>query len=276
MPKPPKKNNRFNKRKLPRPPKPGAKRPSPPSPEPPEAEDGSMRLNKYIAHCGIASRRKASELIQQGLVTVNGEVVLEMGHRVQPDDVVTFKGEVVKPEENKVYLLLNKPKNTITTVTDDRGRPTVMDLVGDAVKERIFPVGRLDRATTGLLLLTNDGALAKKLSHPSHGVKKVYHVVLDREVSKEHIKAIAAGLTLEDGLAPVDGVSHVKGSTKNEVGIEVHIGRNRIVRRIFEHLGYKVKRLDRVYYAGLTKKDLPRSRFRFLTEREIIMLKHFT
>ncbi len=241
----------------------------------PEPEKDSFRLNKYVAHCGIASRRKASELIKEGQVSVNGEVIKEPGHRLQPGDVVTYKGKTIQPESQKVYLLLNKPKGVITTLSDERGRKTVMDIVGGAVKERIYPVGRLDRDTTGLLLLTNDGDLAKKLSHPSHDVKKVYHVILDKPVGQQHIDQIAAGLQLNDGLAPVDGVSHVKGKGKEEVGIELHIGRNRIVRRIFEHLGYKVKKLDRTYYAGLTKKDLPRGFFRHLSEREVVMLRHF-
>ncbi|MEL6925915.1 MAG: pseudouridine synthase [Bacteroidota bacterium] len=241
-----------------------------------EEAAAGMRLNKYIAHCGICSRRAAAEPIAEGLVTVNGEVVREIGHRVMEGDVVTFRGKVVKPETNMVYLLMNKPKDAITTVTDDRGRRTVLDLIGDKVKERIYPVGRLDRATTGLLLLTNDGDLAKKLSHPSHGVAKVYHVVLDKPVTDAHIEAIRNGLELEDGPTPVDGVSHAQGQPKNEVGIEIHIGRNRIVRRIFEHLGYRVRKLDRVYYAGLTKKDLPRGWFRHLSEQEVIMLKHFS
>ncbi len=235
-----------------------------------------MRLNKYIAHCGICSRRKADEHIKAGKVKVNSEVVLEPGHRVQAKDKVYFEGKPVRPERNKVYVLLNKPKNYITTVSDDRGRKTVMDLVQHKIKERIFPVGRLDRATVGLLLLTNDGDLAKKLSHPSHEVKKVYHVVLNKEVSTEHIDAIRKGFDLEDGAVQVDSVGHIDGAGLEEVGIEIHIGRNRIVRRIFEHFGYEVKKLDRVYYAGLTKKDLPRGWFRHLTKREVIMLKHFT
>jgi len=253
----------------------GKSAPNPPRKEAVEEEASGMRLNKYIAHCGICSRRKAATFIEAGLVTVNDQVVLEIGHRVQEEDKVTFKGKVVKPVVNRVYILLNKPKDAITTVTDDRGRRTVMDLLDKKIKERIFPVGRLDRMTTGLLLLTNDGDLAKKLSHPSHEIKKVYHVVLNHPVSDEHIAQIQKGLTLEDGPTPVDSVGHVKGKGKNEVGIEIHIGRNRIVRRIFQHLGYKVVKLDRVYYAGLTKKDLPRGRSRHLTEREVIMLKHF-
>jgi 23S rRNA pseudouridine2605 synthase len=238
-------------------------------------EPEEMRLNKYVAHCGIASRRKADEFIQAGMVTVNDEIVKEPGRRVMPGDKVTFKGKPIKPEDKKVYVLLNKPKNFITTLKDEKNRRTVMDLVSHRIKERIYPVGRLDRNTTGLLLLTNDGELAQKLSHPSHQVKKVYQVVLDKPVSADHLQQIREGLELEDGKAIVDGVSHIEGGKPNEVGIDIHIGRNRIVRRIFEHLGYEVVRLDRMYYAGLTKKDLPRGRFRHLTEREVIMLKHF-
>jgi 23S rRNA pseudouridine2605 synthase len=235
-----------------------------------------MRLNKYIAHCGISSRRKAAEYIQDGLVTVNGKVVNEIGRRVMEGDQVTFRNKIVKPEINKVYLLLNKPKDFVTTLSDEKGRKTVMDIVGKKIKERIYPVGRLDRATLGLLLLTNDGDLAKKLSHPSHGVSKVYQVVLDKPVSEEHLKMIRNGLILEDGPTPVDGINYIQNAPKTNVGIEIHIGRNRIVRRIFEHLDYRVKKLDRTIYAGLTKKDLPRGRFRHLTEKEVIMLKHFT
>ncbi len=239
-----------------------------------EAQDG-MRLNKYIAHCGICSRRAASEHIKKGLVTVNGNLITEMGHKVMVDDVVTFKGEVVKPEENMVYVLMNKPKDAVTTLSDEMGRRTVIDILGGKIKERIYPVGRLDRATTGLLLLTNDGDLAKKLSHPSHEVAKVYHVSLNQKVTAEHLEAIRKGLVLEDGLVEIDGVEWVKGKDQREVGIELHVGKNRIVRRIFEHLGYRVVKLDRVYYAGLTKKRLTRGFFRHLDEKEIIMLKHF-
>ncbi len=239
-------------------------------------ENEPMRLNKYIAHCGISSRRQAVEFVKKGEVTVNGEVVKEPFYLVQPQDKVTYKGKLIKPEANKVYILMNKPKGYLTTVTDDRGRKTVMDLLKGKVEERIFPVGRLDRATTGLLLLTNDGDLAKKLSHPSHKVKKLYHVVLDKPVAKVDLEKIKKGVELEDGVAQVDGVDYVNDAPKNEVGIELHIGKNRIVRRIFEHLGYQVEKLDRMYYAGLTKKDLPRGFFRHLTEKEVIMLKHFT
>jgi len=234
-----------------------------------------MRLNKYVAHSGICSRRQAADHVKNGLVTVNGEVERSPGYQVQEEDEIRYKGELIKPEERKVYLLLNKPRGYITTTSDDRGRKTVLDLVGDKVPERIFPVGRLDRETTGLLLLTNDGDLAKKLAHPSHEISKFYQVTLDKNVTPEHLDAIRQGLTLEDGPTPVDGVEYIRGKKKDEVGIEIHIGRNRIVRRIFEHLGYEVKRLDRSYYAGLTKKDLPRGFSRHLTEREIIMLKHF-
>ncbi|MFN7115433.1 MAG: pseudouridine synthase [Saprospiraceae bacterium] len=242
----------------------------------PAADNEPMRLNKYIAHCGISSRRQAVDFVKKGEVTVNGEVVKEPFYLVQPSDKVAYKGKLIKPEANKVYILMNKPKGYLTTVSDDRGRKTVMDLLKGKIEERIFPVGRLDRATTGLLLLTNDGDLAKKLSHPSHKVKKVYHVVLDKPIAKVDLEKIKKGLELEDGVAEVDGVDYVNDAPKNEVGIELHIGKNRIVRRIFEHLGYQVEKLDRMYYAGLTKKDLPRGFFRYLTEKEIIMLKHFT
>lgn len=242
----------------------------------PERPDGSepMRLNKYIAHSGICARRQAAEHVKKGDVTVNGAVEINPGYLVQPGDKITFKGKPVILEEKMVYILLNKPKNVITTLQDEKGRKTVMDIVGRDVKERIFPVGRLDRMTTGLLLLTNDGDLAKKLTHPSHRVAKFYHVTLDKPVTKNHLEAIRSGVTLEDGIATVDGADYV-GDKKDEIGIELHIGRNRIIRRIFEHLGYQVVRLDRTYYAGLTKKDVGRGHFRHLTEREVIMLKHF-
>jgi 23S rRNA pseudouridine2605 synthase len=242
--------------------------------EPQETED--MRLNKYIAHCGICSRRQAIEYVKDGLVSVNGAVVTEPGYLVRKGEVVHFKGQEVKPEQQKVYILMNKPKGYITTLSDERGRDTVMDLLQGKVKERVFPVGRLDRATTGLLVLTNDGELAKKLSHPSHKMKKVYHVVLDRPLPLADLERILQGLELEDGPVKVDAVGYVQGAGKNEIGIEIHVGRNRIVRRIFEHLGYEVKRLDRTFYAGLTKKDLPRGFWRHLSEKEVIMLKHFT
>ena len=233
-----------------------------------------MRLNKYIAHCGIASRRAADTLIMQGHVAVNGKVVQEMGYHVQEKDVVTFKGKPVKPVDKLVYILLNKPRNVLCTSADERGRKTVMDLLATKVPERVYPVGRLDRNTTGLLLLTNDGDMTKKLSHPSHKVPKVYQVTLDKNVSLADFEKISQGITLEDGDIKPDSLHYVAGS-KKELDIEVHSGRNRIVRRIFEHLGYEVVKLDRVYYAGLTKKNLPRGRFRPLTKEEVRMLKHF-
>jgi 23S rRNA pseudouridine2605 synthase len=243
-----------------------------------EAQDEAidMRLNKYLAHCGIASRRSAADLIAQGLVTVNNVIVKEIGHRVLPADVVTFRGERVQPVEERVYILLNKPKDVITTVSDERGRRTVLDLVGKTVKTRIYPVGRLDRETTGLLLLTNDGDLAQKMSHPSYRIKKVYHAVLDKPLAASDWQKIKNGVELEDGKAEIDELSSPENSARNEVLLELHIGKNRIVRRIFEALGYAVERLDRVYYGGLTKKDLARSHYRVLTPREVIMLKHFT
>lgn len=233
-----------------------------------------MRLNKYIAHCGVCSRRQAADLVKRGKIKVNDAVQMEPWYQIQTGDEVSYKGKVLKPEAHHVYVLMNKSKNVITTSSDERDRRTVLDVIGDKVQERIFPVGRLDRATVGLLLLTNDGDLAQKLSHPSYEIQKIYQVVLDKDVPQEHIDAIRAGIELEDGPVPVDSVHYVKGKT-NEISIEIHIGRNRIVRRIFEHFGYQVVKLDRVYYAGLTKKDLPRGHFRHLTEREVIMLKHF-
>lgn len=236
-----------------------------------------MRLNKYVAHCGICSRREAVELVKKGQIQINGSVITEPGTVVNPGDKVSFKGKVIQPEVKKVYYLMNKPKGVITTLEDEKGRKTVMDIIKFKIKERIFPVGRLDRATTGLLILTNDGDLAKKLTHPSHKVKKIYHVVLDKPVSSEDLIKIKKGVNLEDGIALVDKVDYVHGAPgKNELGIEIHIGKNRIVRRIMEHLGYEVIKLDRVYLAGLTKKDLPRGFVRPLTEQEVIMLKHFT
>lgn len=234
-----------------------------------------MRLNKYVAHCGVCSRRKAAELVKNGEIKLNGEVHDNPATMVEEGDTVEYLGKIIKPEKNKIYLLLNKPKNTVTTLNDEKGRRTVMDVVANKVSERIYPVGRLDRETLGLLLLTNDGDLAKKLSHPSHEVKKVYHVELDKPVTPDHFEMIKNGLDLEDGHAPVDSLHYVPKKDRCNVEIGIHIGRNRIVRRIFEHLGYRVVKLDRTVYAGLTKKDLPRGWSRFLTEKEVIMLKHF-
>ncbi len=233
------------------------------------------RLNKYLAHAGIASRREADELIRTGLVSVNGEIITEMGHKVKPGDEVKYNGAKIH-QETKRYVLLNKPKDYITTVSDDRGRNTVMNLLGKACKERIYPVGRLDRNTTGVLLFTNDGELAKKLTHPKHGIRKIYHVHLDQNLKQADFDKIKAGVTLEDGKVSVDEVSYVSGAKKNEVGLEIHIGRNRIVRRLFESLGYKVTKLDRVVFAGLTKKNLERGRWRFLTEQEVSTLKRLS
>ena len=241
-----------------------------------DAAPEEMRLNRYIAQAGICSRRKAVDLIKAKLVTVNGTIVEEPFYLVKKDDNVVYNGKSLKPETRKVYILLNKPKAVITSLSDEKGRKTVMDIVGTTIKERIYPVGRLDRDTTGLLLLTNDGDLAQKLSHPSYMVKKFYHVSLDRPVLETDMAIIKKGIQLDDGFVKVEGLDYVEGSPQTEVGIEIHIGKNRIVRRIFEYLGYTVERLDRTYYAGLTKKDLQRGHYRFLTEREILMLKHFT
>ncbi len=235
-----------------------------------------MRLNKYVAHSGICSRRKAAELVKAGEIKVNGKVESNPAYEVQDHDTISYQNKKLKIGKKKIYILLNKPKNTLTTVTDDRGRPTVIDLVKRHTEERIYPVGRLDRNTLGLLLLTNDGDLAKKLSHPSSETKKVYHVVLDKEVSKKDIETILKGLELEDGKTDVDKLYHQVGKEPTEVAIELHSGKNRIIRRIFEHMGYHVVKLDRVYFAGLTKKDLPRGWSRHLSKKEVIMLKHFS
>ncbi len=236
-----------------------------------------MPLNKYLAHCGVSSRRKAVEYIEQGVVTVNGEVKKEPYYRVQASDVVICDGKPVQIQERAVYLLLNKPKGVITTTDDDRGRTTVLDIVDPHYPERLYPVGRLDRDTTGLLLITNDGELAAKLSHPSHQVQKQYRIGLTRSVSQDDMDRIAEGLELEDGMAEVNWVRYSEEQpNKDVIELELMMGRNRIVRRIFEALGYEVRKLDRFYFAGLTKKDLERGKFRELTQREIIMLKHFT
>ncbi|MCB0696239.1 MAG: rRNA pseudouridine synthase [Chitinophagaceae bacterium] len=232
-----------------------------------------MPLNKFVAHCGICSRREAVELVKQGLIKVNGEVKTEPGYKVQPTDKIEYNGKPITSKKNLVYILLNKPKNYITTTDDPQERRTVMDLVADAGDERVYPIGRLDRNTTGLLLLTNDGELAQKLSHPKYNIKKVYQVTLDKNLGKPDFEKILAGLTLEDGEVKVDALAYLE--KKNEIGIEIHSGRNRIVRRIFESLGYAVEKLDRVMYAGLTKKNIPRAKWRFLNEKEIINLKHF-
>lgn len=232
-----------------------------------------IRLNKYIANSGICSRREADELISKGLVSVNNEVITELGYKVKKSDRVVYNGKRINPEK-PVYLLLNKPKDFITTTDDPMDRKTVMNLVGNACEERIFPVGRLDRNTTGLLLFTNDGELAAKLSHPSNEIKKIYQVTLDKPLTKKDEEAILEGLTLEDGPANVDDMQ-VLSKDRTILGLEIHIGRNRIVRRIFAHLGYDVTALDRVMFAGLDKKDLKRGHYRFLSEKEVIKLKFF-
>lgn len=236
-------------------------------------ESKEMTLNKYIAHSGTCSRREAAEMVKLGKVKVNGELALDPGYRVHEFDVVTIAGKKLTPQKGRVYILLNKPKGYITTTDDPQGRDTVMDLVHGAEVDRLYPVGRLDRNTTGLLLLTNDGDLAQRLSHPSYETKKVYQVTLNKPLTKKDFEAILAGLELEDGKVQVDALSYL--DEKNELGIEIHSGRNRIVRRIFESLGYEVDKLDRVMYAGLTKKNLPRGKWRLLQEKEVILLKHF-
>ncbi|MFY7908674.1 MAG: pseudouridine synthase, partial [Emticicia sp.] len=235
-------------------------------------KDELIRLNRYISNAGIASRRDADELIASGQITVNGKEIKEMGYKVKPNDVVKY-GKKILSREKLVYVLLNKPKDFITTTEDPDERRTVMDLVKNACPERIYPVGRLDRNTTGLLLLTNDGELAEKLSHPSNEVKKIYQVELDKPITTEDFEAIINGIELEDGFIKPDELALVTPDAE-VVGIKIHSGKNRIVRRIFEHLGYEVLKLDRTTYAGLDKKDLPRGKWRFLTEKEVIRLKY--
>ncbi|MBP7496861.1 MAG: rRNA pseudouridine synthase [Bacteroidales bacterium] len=238
-----------------------------------EVDSDLIRLNKYISNSGICSRREADELIKAGVVKVNGVSVTELGTKIKKSDSVEYGGQKIKNEKHR-YLLLNKPKDYITTVDDPEGRKTVMQLIEGACKERIYPVGRLDRNTTGLLLFTNDGELAKKLTHPKYKVKKIYYAELDNNLKTADMKAIAEGIKLEDGFMKVDNISFITGEkSKKMVGIEIHSGKNRIIHRLFEHLGYKVVRLDRTYYAGLTKKDLPRGRWRFLMDKEINRFK---
>lgn len=235
--------------------------------------EGPVRLNKYIASAGICSRRDADRLIEAGEIRINGQVVDTLGARVNPGDTVTYNDRTLKSEP-KYYILLNKPKGYVTTMDDPEDRETVMELVKNACRERIFPVGRLDRNTTGLLLLTNDGELAKKMTHPTHRVRKIYHVELDRPLNKADMMHIAAGIRLEDGLAEVDAIAYVgTGDDRKQVGIELHTGKNRIVRRIFETLNYHVQKLDRVSFGSLTKKNLPRGRWRYLTQHEVNFLK---
>lgn len=232
-----------------------------------------MRLNRLIAHSGECSRREADNLIQQGDVTVNGEVVTTLGTKVIPAEVeVMVKGKKLEPEK-RVYILLNKPKDCFSTTEDPHAGRTVLDIVAGACHERIYPVGRLDRNTTGLLLLTNDGELTEQLTHPSYNKSKVYEVTLDRNVTQNDMQRLIDGVETEVGTVAVDRISYARDDDRSTVGVEIHSGQNRIVRRLFEALGYEVKRLDRVYYAGLTKKNLPRGEWRFLTPKEITMLK---
>jgi len=235
-----------------------------------EQADG-IRLNKYIANSGVCSRREADKLIEKGQITADNKVIAELGYKVKPGVVIRYNKRVLKPEK-QVYLLLNKPKGFISTTSDPDDRKTVMDLVSKACEEQIFPVGRLDRMTTGLLLFTNDGELAKKLTLPTHKIKKIYQVELNKAINQGDFEKIAEGLTLEDGKATVDDLAIVSDDGKT-LGIEIHMGKNRIVRRIFEHLGYQVEKLDRVAYGELSKKDLPRGNWRFLTEKEALWLK---
>ncbi len=239
-----------------------------PLPDPNE----QIRLNKFMANAGLCSRREADEFIQQGLIKVNGNVVTELGTKISHSDVVEYDEKVVALE-SKCYILLNKPKDCVTTSDDPNGRLTVMDLVKGACDERIYPVGRLDRNTTGVLLLTNDGDLASKLTHPKYVKKKIYHVWTDKDIAEEDMQRIADGIELEDGPIHADAISYATDTDRNQAGIEIHSGRNRIVRRIFESLGYHVTKLDRVYFAGLTKKNLSRGRWRYLTQEEVNFLK---
>ncbi len=239
----------------------------------PETPNEGIRLNKYLANAGVASRRAADQLIEGGAVKINGEVITRLGTRVMPGDKVQFGGQTLKQEKPR-YLLLNKPKGFLTTSDDPFNRRTVMNLVEKACPERIYPVGRLDRNTMGLLLFTNDGELAKKLMHPKFRIKKIYHVFLDKNLTKNDMLSIADGIDLEDGKIVPDSIAYVAGADdRKQIGIELHSGKNRVVRRVFEHFGYQVIKLDRVFLAGLTKKDLPRGKWRFLTEKELNMLK---
>jgi pseudouridylate synthase len=232
-----------------------------------------MRLNRFLANSNICSRREADDFITSGVVSVNGQIVTTLGTKIVPaQDKVYFHNEPVSLEK-KVYILLNKPKNIITTSDDPKDRKTVLDLINGACQQRVYPVGRLDRNTTGVILITNDGELTTRLTHPKHLFKKIYHVGLDKDLEDGDMQRLKDGIVLEDGEAKADDVSYVKDDSKKQIGIEVHSGRNRIVRRMFEHLGYKVVNLDRVYFAGLTKKNLPRGKWRFLSEREVSFLK---
>lgn len=234
----------------------------------------TMPLNKFIAHAGVCARREAAELVKQGKVTVNGDIIYEPGFKVSAADKIKANGKLLYLQHNLVYILLNKPKDYITTAKDPEGRKTVLDLIKGATQERVYSVGRLDRNTTGVLLITNDGELAQKLTHPSFEVKKIYEVKLDKDLTKKDFDAILAGITLEDGFVVADKLAYADSKDKSIIGIEIHSGRNRIVRRIFEHLGYDVKGLDRVMFGSLTKKNVDRGKWRLLTEKEVRLLKY--
>lgn len=235
-----------------------------------------MPLNKFIAHAGICGRREAAEMVKKGLVKVNNDLVTEPGHKVSAKDEVKVNGKKIFLAKNLVYVLLNKPKDYITTTDDPQKRKTVIDLISRATQERVYPVGRLDRNTSGVLLLTNDGELAQKLTHPSNEIKKIYHATLNKPLEKKDFDQILKGVILEDGSASVDVLAYADIKDKTQIGVEIHSGRNRIVRRIFEHLGYDVKNLDRVVFAGLTKKNIERGKWRFLSEKEVREIKHFS
>lgn len=234
-------------------------------------KDDKIRLNRFLANAGICSRREADKLIESGAISINNKVVTQLGTKVDPSDAIHYGGELIQSQK-KQYVLLNKPKNYITTMDDPKNRSTVMELVSRACKERIYPVGRLDRATTGLLLFTNDGAMTKRLTHPSSDVKKVYQVSLDKNVRQKDLVQLVEGIKLEDGMASVDKAMYLPNTSKSTISLELHSGRNRIIRRMMEDLGYKVTKLDRVQFAGLTKKDIPRGRFRHLNEKEVGLL----
>lgn len=234
-----------------------------------------MPLNKYISHAGVSGRREAAEIVKKGIVKVNGKVITEPGHKISPNDEVVVNGKKIFLSKDLVYILLNKPKDFITTTEDPQGRKTVLDLIRRATTERVYPVGRLDRNTSGVLLFTNDGELSQKLTHPSNEIKKIYAVTLDKPLDKKDFDQILKGIVLEDGTASVDKLAYADPKDRTQLGVEIHSGRNRIVRRIFEHLGYDVKNLDRVMFAGLTKKNVERGKWRFLNEKEVRELKYF-
>ncbi len=235
-------------------------------------QNTEVRLNRYLANAGVCSRREADKYIESGIVTINGKVVTELGIKVKYGDEVKFNDAPLMPEK-KTYILLNKPKDYVTTLDDPHAKKTVIDLIKKGCSVRVYPVGRLDKATTGLLMLTNDGDLAEFLAHPRNNKKKIYQATLDRAAKTEDLQKLYDGISLEDGSVKADEITFIDKADKREIGIEIHSGRNRIVRRMFEHIGYKVKKLDRVYFAGLTKKNLPRGKWRFLSEKEVVMLK---